>query len=79
VSGKTPDTDPEPEAEPTTPATPDKSVSGAALALAGVIALTVTLVLSVIVAKNDGPAGPVAVITAIVVFACALPLVPRKL
>jgi hypothetical protein len=29
------------------------------LALAGVIALTVTLVLSVIVAKNDGPAGPV--------------------
>ncbi|MCO1660557.1 hypothetical protein [Pseudonocardia humida] len=84
VREKKPAADPEQKAGPATPATAtpstlDKPVSAAAVALAGVVALAFALLLEVIVAANRGPTGPVGVITAIVVFACALPVLRRKL
>lgn len=58
---------------------PPPPVSPAAAAAAAAIALILAVLLGVIVGKNGGPGAAVGVITAIVLFAGAIPLLRRRL
>lgn len=69
--------DPEPVRPPVVPPKPDTPVTAAALVVAAAIALTLGLIIGAAVGHGQGAA--VGVITAIVAFACALPLLRRRL